>query len=354
MRAINRYLAAPMLTMSALVSPMAAAAQARPGPTFPLQIDSVRPVGAELASGLISDAKVSTSGRVCLADFSNQRIACFTSDGRLLWILGRKGEGPGEFRAVYRLALDASDTVYAFDIASSEISVISPGGKFLRRSALPIRFRQVDDVLAGPDRTLLISGIAPLAGQAADSAIHVFHLGDTLTYIRSFGLLPAARNSEVLAYWGAGGIRLLSQRRVVYGRRYPYEIYAYSTDGHLLQKVIGPAELRYGPDDAIQIRKDASSMHIADDTTKNIVTPLTPIAISDHFVLAGRRAKDGTVWWDAIPLSPRARATSFRFSPGQSLGAVIGVDRTHHLLWAVDNDGSDPCLVRMAYRLIVR
>jgi hypothetical protein len=302
---------------------------------------------------LISDAKVGTSGRVCLADFSNQRIACFTPDGRLLWILGRKGEGPAEFRAVYRLALDASDTVYAFDIASSEISVISPAGKFLRRSPLPIRFRQVDDVLVGPDRTLLISGIAPLAGQAADSAVHVFRLADSLTYVRSFGLLPAARNSDVLAYWGAGGIRSLTSRVVVYGRRYPYEIYTYSTDGHLLQKVVGPAELRYGPDDAIHIRKDASSMHISDDTTKNIITPLTPIAITDHYLLAGRRAKDGTVWWDGIPLSPGLRTTVFRFPPGQSLGAVIGVDRAHHLLWAVDNDGSDPCLVRMSYRLIL-
>jgi hypothetical protein len=320
-------------------------------PTFPLQILVQEPVGADLANGLIADAQLSSSGRVCQADYSNQRLTCFAPDGHVLWSEGRKGDGPGEFRAVYRLAIDGADTVYAFDIGSSTISVIAPDGHFVRRAILPFRFRQVDDVIVGTGRTLLISGVAPLAGQAAEFAVHAFQLGDSLRYRRSFGPLPPAKNSETLAYWGAGGISLLPDGGVLFGRRYPYDIFVYDSEGRSQQTLHGPVQLPYGPDQAIHIERTATAIRISEDTTHNVVMPLTPHALSSHLVLTGRRAQDGAVWWDVVPLDAGAPSSSCRFPPEQRPGAVIGVDRGRNYLWAVDNHGDDPSLVRLTYRL---
>ena len=342
--------AMPLLSML-MVCPALTRAQTLPPAGFPVQIDSVRRVGVELTNGLISDAAVGPSGRVCLADFSNQRIACFNPDGRLLWQIGRRGAGPGEFRALYRLTLDASDTVLAFDLGSGELSVIAPDGRFIRRMPLPIRFHQVDDVIAGPNRTVVVSGVAPLAGSAADSAVHVFRLADSISYVRSFGPLPRARNRQVLEYWGAGGIRLTPDGDLIYGRKIPYEIYVYALDGRLKRKLTGPGELRYGPDDAIHIEAKAGSMRISSDTTRNIVKPLTPLPVGKDLLLDGRRARGGTVWWDAIPLSAEGKASTFTADSGQGVGALIGVDQTRHLLWAVDNEADEPSLVRLTYRM---
>lgn len=333
------------------ILPASLAAQISLPASFPFQIVAHSAVGADLANGLISDAAVAPSGRVCQADYSNQRITCFAPDGRMLWRAGRKGEGPGEFRAVYRLTLDVADTVYAFDIASSDVSVIAPNGNFVRRNSLSLRFRQVDDILAGPNRTLLVSGVAPLAGAAADSAVHVFQLGDSITYVRSFGALPPAQGPDVLAYWGAGGIRLMPDGSVLYGRRFPYEIYDYLASGQLVRTLRGPVKLVFGPDDAIRIVRTASSTYISNDTTKNIIVPLTPIAVTSQLILTGRRAKDGTIWWDVLSLEGQTSVATYRFPLGQHPGALIGIDRNHLLLWAVDNDSDEPSLVRLTYQL---
>ncbi len=49
--------------------------------------------------GQISGLAVDTQGRVYVSDFQEPRILVFSADGRQLGLIGRKGEGPGEFTA---------------------------------------------------------------------------------------------------------------------------------------------------------------------------------------------------------------------------------------------------------------
>lgn len=62
--------------------------------------------------GEVSGLALDDSGRVYVADFQIPRIVVFASDGRQLAIIGRKGEGPGEFTAPTGLVLAQNGALY--------------------------------------------------------------------------------------------------------------------------------------------------------------------------------------------------------------------------------------------------
>jgi hypothetical protein len=339
-----------LLALALVVPPNLACAQSSLPAGFPIEFGELLPVGADIDNGMLSDASVGQSGRVCQADYSNQRISCFSPDGDLLWSTGKQGEGPGEFRGLYRLVVTPADTVLAYDLVGSIIHIIGPDGHFVRRSPLPIRFRQVDDLNYSDRGFVIISGVAPNAGLASDSAVHVFELRDSLKYVRSFGPLPPSKSKEILAYWGAGNTRTTGNGDLIYARRFPYELHIYSPSGVRERMVIGPEKLKFGPDDAIKIENTATSSSVEDDTTRNIVIPLTPIPITNEWILIGRRArKTRMVWLDAIPLTDQRRPVSFEVPRESPLRALIGVDVSRGYLWAIGYSDDAPSLYRIAY-----
>lgn len=71
-----------------------------------------------------------------IADYSG--FAVFDSVGKLLHVFGRRGDGPGEFTFLSRLALRGNDTVFAFDLRSGRLSVIVGDSAMVRSvSAFP-------------------------------------------------------------------------------------------------------------------------------------------------------------------------------------------------------------------------
>lgn len=79
-----------------------------------------------------ADIAFGPSGDIYIADgYGNARVVRLSASGKYLGAWGRRGTGPGEFRLVHSIAVDASGHVYVVDRANARIQVFSPEGRFL-------------------------------------------------------------------------------------------------------------------------------------------------------------------------------------------------------------------------------
>jgi DNA-binding beta-propeller fold protein YncE len=71
-------------------------------------------------------------GRIYVADTRAHDIKVFADDGKLLEVIGRRGEGDGEFNAPTYLTF-ASDKLYVTDTLNSRIQVFDEHGKMIKK-----------------------------------------------------------------------------------------------------------------------------------------------------------------------------------------------------------------------------
>ena len=82
-----------------------------------------------MVRSVVADA----AGAIYVADVQANEIRVFGADGAHLRTIGRSGDGPGEFNALYALAW-IGDTLAAFDPRNGRISFLSPEGDWLGSS----------------------------------------------------------------------------------------------------------------------------------------------------------------------------------------------------------------------------
>jgi DNA-binding beta-propeller fold protein YncE len=87
-----------------------------------------------------SDVLVAPNGDIFVADGhggdTSARIAKFSKDGTFIKAWGRKGSGPGEFNVPHRLAMDSSGRLFVADRSNNRIQVFDQDGKFLGMEAV--------------------------------------------------------------------------------------------------------------------------------------------------------------------------------------------------------------------------
>lgn len=92
--------------------------------------------GEQIVFGSILDVDRTPSGWA-VVDGLNDHIVLLDSDLNPLRIVGRVGEGPGEFQSPFQLSM-LGDTMAVFDMSAGRISYLGPEGDFLRVSE-PVR-----------------------------------------------------------------------------------------------------------------------------------------------------------------------------------------------------------------------
>ncbi|HZT42739.1 MAG TPA: peptidyl-alpha-hydroxyglycine alpha-amidating lyase family protein [Chthonomonadaceae bacterium] len=79
-----------------------------------------------------SDVAFAPSGDIYIADgYGNARVVRLSPAGKYLGAWGKHGTGPGEFRLVHSIAVDAQGRVYVVDRANDRIQVFTPEGRFI-------------------------------------------------------------------------------------------------------------------------------------------------------------------------------------------------------------------------------
>jgi hypothetical protein len=83
----------------------------------------------------VSDAAFLSGGRIVVADAGNARLLLFSSDGRLVRSMGRKGAGPGDIQLLWSMAV-FQDTILTYDPGLSRVSVWTAEDGFIRSHSL--------------------------------------------------------------------------------------------------------------------------------------------------------------------------------------------------------------------------
>ncbi len=81
--------------------------------------------------GMVSDLDVDDRGNVYVLDYKNCDIKIFDGNGKFLKVIGRKGQGPGEFSRPSNIAV-IGDRLVVYDWGASNICELDLEGRFLK------------------------------------------------------------------------------------------------------------------------------------------------------------------------------------------------------------------------------
>ena len=110
-------------------------------------------------------------------------VLLFRANGRFLRRLGRDGAGPGEYRRVSGLHVDAGDTLWIFDPTNKRVTKVAPGGRVLAHHSIQGRAHP-----AGIARLQDGSFLLAMDLRTPDAfGMPIHHVTDDFSITRSFG-----------------------------------------------------------------------------------------------------------------------------------------------------------------------
>lgn len=195
------------------------------------EVWSRQEVGDDLLTG-ISDIQVADDGRIYAVEPRRFRVLILDETGRLKKAVGRKGEGPGEFRMIWSVQLSLSRMVVP---VMDRVHLFSRGGEFQETRTIPAHGfprHWLDD-----QRFLMIT--ATEENEAKTERIRIYHLEKGI--VDDLGEVRAGRDMQA----AAGGIRLrvrdsrinpavitgCSDKRIYYGFSAEYRIRSMDMQG---------------------------------------------------------------------------------------------------------------------------
>jgi hypothetical protein len=205
--------------------------QPRPGP----RLDTLWVVGGAEDRGGVSFGRtmavaIDSSGRILVADDLEQTIHVLDQQGKRITKIGRKGDGPGEFRLPYRLSVAPDGRVYVYDLYQGRLSEFDADLKFVR-SLLLQPMLTVNHLHAG-DSILTLSGTERTAGRSR-AVLHQFARANGAR-TRSFGELLPAKTARLMYEVGPGPMAVGPTGEIWYATPGPYRLELYSPVGQRL------------------------------------------------------------------------------------------------------------------------
>lgn len=158
--------------------------------------------------GDMSHVAVDSGGRLFVSALMSQEFAVLDADGTFLQIVGRRGEGPGEYQMV-SMVVPGPTYIHVFDPLLARHTVLDHAFNVVRVHSLPARISAV--VTRSPDALVLNADIATQAAVG-----HSFHVLSPSGQIESFGDADAVfsgRSPYRFALAGDGRNTLWTVRR---------------------------------------------------------------------------------------------------------------------------------------------
>lgn len=229
--------------------------------------------GEHDAFGRIMDVAIDGRGRILIADDLQHAVLVFDHEGQFLRSLGRQGDGPGEFQAPWRIAVDPQDSIFVWDTQLARMSIFSPTLAFVRSFAISPAWL-VNSMKFLPDGSLLVTAYG-----AAD--------GLTLRTLRRQGGAVTAfgpkASAEGLAGFEAsllGGTADLTRNGIVFSRKSPYELWQFGFDGGTVRRCIGNPDWTTRPTEVVSDDRRGQSL-----AWNRFVHSSRVIALSDSLFL---------------------------------------------------------------------
>ena len=88
-------------------------------------------------------------GNIYVTDWDRKHIRKFDSQGKYLFTMGKKGQGPGEFANISVARFDKSGNIYVLDVSSRKMVTFDSVGTFLNQRLFADRFAGLQFTPAG-------------------------------------------------------------------------------------------------------------------------------------------------------------------------------------------------------------
>lgn len=267
-------LSATILTVSLLaaqvVRPQPIRGDGRSGP--PVTLREVMRIGSESgandAFGQITDVALDRRGRVYVADAQTRRVTVFNADGSFRAAVGRRGNGPGEMQTPWKVAVDAHDSLFVYDLNNARISVFDPQLRFRRDFRIPPNWL-VNSLGFLPDGRLLVAAY----GRGEAAPLHV--LARDGRRLSSFGPRPQGRDLEPFESSLLGGAAAVSADGIAYSNKSPYEISFFDLSGRLQARCTGRPQWTTPPAQAISRTDQGSGLDFGRYVHSANIVPLS-------------------------------------------------------------------------------
>ena len=292
--------------------------------------------GTEDAFGRIMDAAMDGRGRIFVADDLSHTVKVFGRDGRFIQAVGGEGDGPGELRSPWGVALDAHDSLYVWDSETGRVSVYSPELTFAR------------SIRVSP-AWIVTSLVVPVAGKMVMAA---FATGDRypIKIVDGSGspVQEAGQRIEAPPYLSGfegsllGGYLARLGAGYAYTQKSPYAITFFDDTMRALRVCTGDPEWTTAPSDVVRrtgagsqlewnkYRHSASLVRLPDDLLLNTI--LDPQADKRTLQVVNRNCEI----IEEIPLSAPVLPMDGR---GDRVLAVRSLDYPELVVYRVVNGG---------------
>ena len=130
----------------------------------------------------VADAIVAGESTVVVCDLHLAELRFFSRAGTLIGVFGRRGDGPGEFRRLYRLGRAGGDSVWIYDAGSQRVTMLTgpEGNPSFVRFQPPLRTFEIARMPDGQWLAVPRMGL-PTPGTELQAGIHR-HLMPILRY----------------------------------------------------------------------------------------------------------------------------------------------------------------------------
>jgi len=105
----------------------------------------------ESAMGVAGDQ----DGNIYVVDYQAQHIKKFDAKGKFLKLLGREGEGPGEFNGPFRITF-AKDRLVVYELRGRRLNTMDTDGNYITNALMNIGEGSVRGIRALPDGNILV------------------------------------------------------------------------------------------------------------------------------------------------------------------------------------------------------
>ncbi|HEX2166402.1 MAG TPA: 6-bladed beta-propeller [Longimicrobiales bacterium] len=281
-------------------------------------------------------------GRVAVANSGSSEIRIFSTDGALLETIGGPGEGPGEFRNLWRIFLLPGDSLLVTDASLDRLTVFSPDGELVRTArfeASPSGGVPTPSTRLGDGSFIALPSFTFGSGSGSESRV----VQDTVALMRyrmdgSYaGEIGRSAGSEHFMFVHEsgmlGGPRIWGRRthiaaagdQVIVGHSADHSYEVWNADGRVLRKVRAERPLRpvTDADVALMREPDPESDPGSTDMFNRVLDALPP---PTHFPAYEdiEAESDGHVWIRDYVWPDEGAAQEWQvFDPeGRWLGAV--------------------------------
>lgn len=105
----------------------------------------------ESAMGVAGDQ----DGNIYVVDYQAHHIKKFDATGKFLKLLGREGQGPGEFNGPFRITF-AKDKLVVYELRARRLNTVDPDGNFIKNASMDFEEGSIRGIRALPNGNIVV------------------------------------------------------------------------------------------------------------------------------------------------------------------------------------------------------